>query len=111
MRTLQLVGHLSNNDLSARLTSARNTPLFSRWQILYLIQVANIHSAELISPLVGLSHPSIYKIVEAYNKNGPAAITYSPRGGRRRALLSVEEEQKLLAEIEQDASRGLIKTA
>lgn len=111
MRTLQLVGHLSNKDLSARLTSARNTPVFSRWQILYLIQVGNIHSAELISPLVGLSHPSIYKIVEGYNKNGPSAISYSPRGGRRRALLTVEEEQELLAAIEQDAAKGLIKTA
>lgn len=111
MRTLQLAGHLSNDDLSVRLSSARNTPVFSRWQILYLIQVGNIHSAELISPLVGLSNPSIYKIVEAYNKKGPAAITYKPRGGRRRYLLSVEEEQELLVRVEQDAAKGLIKTA
>lgn len=111
MRTLQLVSHLSNDELSARLSSTRNTPIFSRWQILYLVQVGNIHSAELISPLVGLSHPSIYKIVEGYNKNGPSGIAYNARGGRRRFLLSVEEEQKLLVQVEQDAARGLIKTA
>ncbi len=111
MRTLQLISHLSDDDLSGRLAATRNTAVFSRWQILYLIQVGNIHSAELISPLVGLSHPSIYKIVEGYNKNGPSSIVYNPRGGRRRYLLSVEEEQELLVKVEQDASKGLIKTA
>jgi transposase len=111
MRTLQLCGHLTNDDLVGRLSSSRNSPTFSRWQILYLIQVGNIHSAELISPLVGLSHPSIYKIVEGYNKNGPSSVAYKPRGGRRRALLSIEEEQEVLLTVEQDAAKGLIKTA
>jgi transposase len=111
MRTLQLAGHLSDEQLINRLSSSRNTTVFSRWQILYLIQVGNIHSAGLISPLVGLSSPSIYKIVEGYNKNGPSSIVCRPRGGRRRALLSVAEEQELLVKVEQDAAKGLVKTA
>jgi transposase len=111
MRRLHLAGHLSNEELINHLSLSRNTAVFSRWQILYLVQVGHIHSAELISPLVGLSHPSIYKIVEGYNKNGPASIVYHPRGGRHRALLSMAEEQELLVKVEQDAAKGLVKTA
>jgi transposase len=76
-----------------------------------MIQVGDIHSAQTISPLVNLSKPSIYKIVEHYNKSGLQSIKYSPRGGRRRSLLSLEEEVKLLATIEDKASKGLVKTA
>jgi len=111
MRKLKLVGHLSNAELSAHLSSARNTPVFSRWQILYLIQVGQVHSAELIAPLVGLSRPSIYKIVEGYNKKGASSIVYNQRGGRRRYLLSLEDEETVLSQVEQDAAKGLIKTA
>ena len=111
MRTLQLKSHLTNEQLIEKLSSCRNTPDFSRWQILYLIQVARQRSADIISPVVGLSKPSIYKIVEAYNKQGPATIKCKLRGGRRNALLSVEDEEQLFTSLEQQASKGLIKTA
>ena len=111
MRTLQLNSHLTNEQLIEKLSSCRSTPDFSRWQILYLIQVARQRSADIISPVVGLSKPSIYKIVEAYNKQGPATIKCKLRGGRRNALLSVEDEEQLFTSLEQQASKGLIKTA
>lgn len=111
MRTLKLVNHLSDVQLKEKLSAAAGKPEFSRWQILYLIQVAKIGSADTISPLVNLSKPSIYKIVEGYNKSGVGSIKYSSRGGRRRSLLSLEEESTLLVTIEQKAAKGLIKTA
>lgn len=86
-------------------------PEFSRWQILYLIQVAGIGSAETIAPLVNLSKQSIYKIVEGYNKAGVQGIKYMQRGGRRRYFLSIEQEAELFVSIEQKAAKGLIKTA
>jgi transposase len=111
MRTLQLVNHLTNAQLKERLAASKGKPEFSRWQILYMVQVTGIHSAELISPLVNLSRPSIYKIVQQYNKLGGQAIKYTPRGGRRRSLLSIEDEAELLITIEQRAAKGLVKTA
>ncbi len=111
MRTLKLEGHLSDVQLKERLSAAIGKPEFSRWQILYLIQVGKIGSAATISPLVNLSRPSIYKIVEGYNKSGVISIKYNLRGGRRRSLLSLEEEAALLMTIEQKAAKGLIKTA
>jgi len=111
MRTLELVNHLSDEQLKETLKAATGKPEFSRWQLLYMIQIAGIHSAGIISPLVNLSKSSIYKIVEQYNKSGINSIKYGLRGGRRRALLSSSDESELLDTIEQKAAKGLIKTA
>lgn len=111
MRTLQLTKHLTDAELKKKLEATSGSPEFNRWQILYMVQVGQIHSAQIISPLVNLSKPSIYKIVEQYNKNGVKGIKYAARGGRRRALLSIEEERALLEAVEVKASQGHIKTA
>lgn len=111
MRTLPLSDHLTNDQLIEKFSSSRGTSDFTWWQILYLVQVAKQVSADIISPLVGLSKPSIYKIVERYNKEGPLAIKCKLRGGRRNALLSVNEEEQLFINLEEQASKGLMKTA
>jgi len=111
MRRLELSSHLTDKELTAKLEAAQGKPEFSRWQILYMVQVARLHSADLIAPLVALSKPSIYAIVQQYNKQGVAAIKYTRRGGRRRSLLTEAEERELLDSIELKAARGLIKTA
>lgn len=111
MRSLQVVNHFTNSALHNQLSLARGSLNHSRWQIIYLIQVGNIHSAELLSPVVNLSVHSIYKIVEAYNRVGAAAFTCKPKGGRRRSLLSRDQEAALFASLEQRAAKGLVKTA
>lgn len=102
---------MSDAELKAKLSAVSGSAEFSRWQILYMIQVAGVQSADTISPLVNLSKASIYKIVESYNKGGGQGIKYTKRGGRRRFLLTIEEESTLLTAIEQQAAKGLIKTA
>ena len=111
MRLLQVAAHLTNAAVQTNLSASRNTTSHSRWQIIYLIQVGNMHSADLIAPLVNLSVHSIYKIVERYNLQGASALTYKEKGGRRRFLLTTEEEAALFVSLENLASKGLIKTA
>ena len=111
MRLLQVSGHLSNATVQSQLSDSRNTLSHSRWQIIYLIQVGNMHSAELIAPIVNLSIHSIYKIVERYNLEGASALMYKQKGGRRRFLLTTEEERSMFISLENLASKGLIKTA
>ena len=111
MRLLQVSGHLSNATVQTKLSDSRNTSSHSRWQIIYLIQVGNMHSAELIAPLVNLSIHSIYKIVERYNLEGASALMYKQKGGRRRFLLTTEQERAMFISLENLASKGLIKTA
>lgn len=111
MRSLKIVTHLASAEVKSMLALSRGTPSHNRWQIIYLIQIGNIHSAELLAPLVNLSVHSIYKIVERYNLEGLNALIYKPKGGRKRALLSLDEESSLFISLEALASRGLIKTA
>ena len=111
MRSLQIAAHFTNAAVQIKLSESRNTSSHSRWQIIYLIQICNMHSAELIAPVVNLSLHSIYKIVERYNIEGAAALVYKKKGGRRRFLLSLEEEKSMFVSLENLASKGLIKTA
>lgn len=111
MRSLQLVAHLSNAELQSRLVGSRGTIDHNRWQILYLIQIGDQHVAEVISPLVNLSVHSVYKIVEKYNREGPLSVSCKAKGGRRRALLTTEEEKALIDSFEQLATKGQLKTA
>ena len=111
MRSLQVAGHFTDTQLRTKLSAARGSLSHSRWQIIYLIQVGNMHSAEVLSPVVNLSVHSIYKIVENYNRVGAEALTCKPKGGRRRSLLRVDEEAALFASLEERAAKGLVKTA
>ena len=88
MRYLQLFDHLTNVEIETKLSESTDKETRSRWQIIYLIQVAKIHTAALLAPVVNLSVHSIYKIVEKYNTGGKDAILCKSRGGRKRALLS-----------------------
>ncbi len=111
MRSLQLTSHLSNTDLQSQLVASRGTIDHNRWQILYLIHIGNLHLAEVIAPLVNLSVHSVYKIVERYNKDGPSSVSCKPKGGRRRSLLTIEEERTLIVSFEQLAVKGQLKSA
>ncbi|MEJ0101234.1 MAG: hypothetical protein WDO19_01180 [Bacteroidota bacterium] len=57
-------------------------------------------------PLVNLSVHSIYKIIESYNHTGADALIYKQKGGRRRSLLSLEEESALFTSLEAMAQKG-----
>lgn len=83
----------------------------SRWQLLYLIQIGGQCKADVLAPLVNLSVHSVYKIVERYNREGPSSVHCKARGGRRRSLLTLEQEEALFASLEQKALKGELKTA
>lgn len=110
MRTLQLKPFLSDEALKKRMLEMRGDLSYPKWQVLYLIQVGMLTSASVISPLVNLSVHSVYKIVEGYNLQGVSFIQTKARGGRRRSLMSMEMEIKLMKELESDALKGKIKS-
>jgi transposase len=83
---------------------------YPKWQVLYLIQVGMQTSASVIAPLVNLSVHSVYKIVEGYNLKGESFIQTKARGGRRRSLMTIEMENKVMKGLEADALKGKIKS-
>lgn len=86
MKTLRLVSHLTDLEINENLSKNRKELTYSRWQVIYLIQIGKMTSAEVLAPIVDLSVHSIYKIVAKYNREGVASIIYKPKGGRLNAL-------------------------
>lgn len=64
--------------------------------------------AEQIAEMVGLRLQTIRNLHSAYLRDGEAALQCQGAGGRRQALLSLEEEEALLTEWEGDGQRGAI---
>lgn len=49
-----------------------------------------------ISEMLAVSIPTVRRWLQIYNKKGPAGIIVKARGGRRHALLTLEQEKQLL---------------
>lgn len=111
MKLLTIHPHLTAKQLSRHLTDAKGTDDFGRWQMLYLIQIGGLNNAEQVGTAVGVSKHTVYQLVRAYNKKGIEAVAKRPKGGRRRSLLSIEQETALMEELKQKAQSGQIYSA
>jgi len=111
MRLLTIQHHLTDKQLFNHLNNAKGTDDFVRWQMLYLIQVARLNNAAQIGAVVGVSKHTVYQLVRTYNKRGMEAIAKKPKGGRRRSLLSIDQEKWLMDELKKMAHSGQIHSA
>ena len=85
--------------------AAPNRSTFQRLQCLWL-RVRRDLSAEAIAQTVGLSTSHVRRIWSDYLRNGLAGGQGRPKGGRRHAYWTVEQERALLAPIRRAAERG-----
>jgi transposase len=111
MKLLVIKRHLSDKQLCKHLSDAKGTDDFERWQMLYLIQVGGLNNAEQIGTVMGVSRHTVYQLVRSYNKKGFEAVAKKVKGGRRRSLLSLEDEIALMKQLEQRAMEGQIYSA
>ena len=111
MKLLCIKPHLQDKQLSKRLNDAKGTDDFARWQMLYLIQIGGLKNAGQIGTAVGVSKHTVYQLIRAYNKRGVEAVAKKQKGGRRRSLLSVDEEIALMEELKKKAESGQIHSA
>ena len=111
MKTLKLSRQFEVAQLHQSLKDASSIEEFKRWQILYLTASYDGITAEYLSEITGLSVPSIYLIIQRFNKEGENTIALKARGGRRRSLLTVEEEATMMHDLEAKAVDGAILTA
>jgi len=99
------VGAIRRAMLAARTTSA-----FQRLQCLWLRSQQDL-STETIAETVGLSVSHVRRIWSDYLRGGLAAGQGRPKGGRRHQNLTVQEEEKLLAPLQEEAKAGHLITA
>ncbi len=107
MRILKLQHTIASDILKQKMKTASNMSDFKRYQILYLISTSKV-DASYLSDITGYSKANIYTIVQAFNNSEDGNICVQKRGGRRRSLMSIEEEKSLMNKLEKQAVKGQI---
>jgi transposase len=107
MRTLQLTREISSDVIKEKMQSAPTVSDFKRWQIIYSIN-NYIVDADYLSDITGYSKANVYAIVQQFNGSTEADVTSKQKGGRRRELMSIEEERQLMKSLESMALEGQI---
>lgn len=110
MRQTAIVGHLKPEELKRRMLESEGREQFQRWQVIYILSVKGFRADET-AQLVGVAKGTVYQWVHLYNRRGPEALELQGRGGRRKALLSLEEERVVLEELAGKAKEGLVVVA
>ena len=103
--------HLSIAQVKQRVKTARNIEASRRWQIILLRLTQKDWSARQIADVVGLTSKTVNQFVYLYNTQGPEAYEPKPRGGRRTAFMTLQEEKQLLQSISDKARNGEFITA
>src|SRR6266571_608663 len=67
--------------------------------------------AEEIARHTGVSATTGHRVIATYNRQGPAAIDQSTKGGRHHDYLTLQQEQAFLQPFFARAERGEIATA
>ena len=111
MRTLKLTAKFNLLDLHQSLKNASSIEEYKRWQVLYLTGTYDAVTAEYLSGITGLSVPSVYLIIQRFNKEGSDSVPLKKRGGRRRSLLTIDQENAMMHKLKTKAAGGAILTA
>lgn len=107
MRVLQLTQKISPEIIKAKMNTASNVSDYKRWQIIYNVCVYSV-DAKYLSDITGYSKANVYAIVQQFNKLKTPDVSSKPKGGRRRELMSVEQERELMNSLESKALKGQI---
>ena len=87
------------------LKTTRSVEEYRRIQSIYFRSKYGL-GAERIAEMVGLHVQTIRNLHSVYLRDGETVLPCPGAGGRRQALLSLEEEEALLAELEGNGQRG-----
>lgn len=110
MKILKIKEHLSSQELKEKCDKSTSIAEYKRWQCLYLLSIYDVDAA-FLSAMTQQSKPTIYKIIQGYNKEGQGQVKPKAKGGRKHSLLSVGEEQEMMHSLTDKASKGIILQA
>jgi len=100
MPRLQLMPHLTCDELAARFRLCRDGRQKSRWQALWLLsRPAAPLTAAQAGALVGRTADAVRKLVHRYNAAGPAAVERNAGGHGRAPRLSAAQQEQLQGEL------------
>lgn len=107
MRKLHLTKKIAPEIIKTKMKFATRVSDYKRWQIIYNVCVYSV-DAEYLSDITGYSKANVYAIVQQFNNSIDPDVTTKPKGGRRRELMSIEQESELMKSLESKALKGEI---
>ena len=105
MRPQRPISEKARESLEELLKETRTKSDFRRVQCIWL-RAAFAMSSDEVALAVGFSPATVKKLWSQYFSGGEEIMIGQGRGGRRRANLSLEEEQKLLVDFFDKAESG-----
>jgi transposase len=105
MRPLHRLPPKTRQELTRLLEKAASKEEYRRVLCVWLRAALEMPAVEIATAL-GWSTGSVYNLHSQYLREGASALVGSGRGGRRRAWLTVEEEEELLAALADSAEQG-----
>lgn len=106
MRNIVLKNQYSSQQLKQLMNSAKTKEEFRRWQSFYLIGEKKLR-AEEVADIVNVSIKTIYQWIY-YQNQGRDNTIGKQRGGRRKYLMSLQEEEEFLKELTAQSEKGAI---
>src|SRR5262249_31067481 len=100
MPRLQLMPHLTYEQLTQRFRRCPDGRQKARWQALWLLRKPEApYSAAQAAAVVGLTADAVRKLVRRYNAGGPAAVERNAGGQGRAPRLSAAQQEQLQADL------------
>src|SRR5258706_10525073 len=99
--------HLSVEEVKAKVKGDPRPFCRQRWLIIYNALVDPREASE-IAKHTGTTVAMVHRVIASYNRLSVSAVETAGKGGRRRQLMSLAEEQALLAPFFSRAERGEI---
>jgi len=103
--------HLDRMALKQNMDEARSLEQFRRWQVIYIRLTQPGLAVATVADLCGVQYKTVTQWTWMYNKEGPDKYCLAGRGGRRKGLMDLDEEHRLLEELTEKATKGQLVTA
>lgn len=99
--------NLSSQALLDRMSLTEDKIEYMKLQAIHLYKVEKMKAKD-VAKIIGKSVQMIYQWAHRYKKYGIEGFINKPRGGRTWSYMSLEEEKALLAELTEEATKGLV---
>jgi len=106
MRNIILKISLSASEIKAKMNESKSKEEFRRWQAFYLVTEKKMR-AEEASDITGVSVKTVYQWIYFLNKD-KSKLSPKSRGGRRKYLMTWQEEENFLKELTEQSNKGAI---
>ena len=105
MRPQRPISEVARESLKELLKKTKTKADFQRVQCVWLRALLGM-SSDQVALAVGFSPATVKKLWSQYFSEGEEVLIGKGRGGRRRANMSLEEEEKILAHFFEEAKSG-----